>query len=163
MRFRSCFLVLLMSGVVAGSAAGQEGSPPSVKVLVNTSRQGLALEGHDPVSFFTDARPVLGRPEYTARYQGAEYRFATIEHRAAFEAEPAKYAPQFGGFCAYGASRGYAAPVEIGTWQIVDGRLLLNYSQSVKRTFDAEPAENLRKADANWPGIVEREGKAIER
>ena len=159
MRFRSCFFAFLMSSLVAGSAPGQGSPSSSEKVLVNTDRHGLALDGHDPVAFFTDARPVKGRPEYTARYQGAEYRFATMEHQAAFAADPAKYAPQFGGFCAYGLSRGHTASVEIDTWQIVDGRLLLNYNQSVRKQFDAERTENLRKADANWPGVVEKEGK----
>jgi YHS domain-containing protein len=147
---------LTVPPLAAQTAAG-------AKVLINTDRQGLALEGYDPVAFFVDGRPVQGSAAYRASYLGAEYRFASEEHRTAFEAEPAKYAPQFGGYCAYGVSQGHTAPVRIDTWQIVGGRLLLNYSQSVKRKFDADQAANLQKADANWPGVVEREGKRLER
>lgn len=130
------------------------------KVLVNVDKRGVALQGYDAVSFFADGRPAKGDPSLSARYEGATWYFSTPEHKAAFEAMPERYAPAFGGFCAYGASRGYTASVEINTWQIVAGRLLLNYSQSVRRKFDSNQAENLRKADANWPGIVAREGRA---
>lgn len=141
-------------------AAQSDGSAPA-KVLVNTDKQGLALEGHDPVAFFTEARAVKGSREHTATWQGATYWFSSAETRAAFEAEPAKYAPAFGGYCAYGASRGYAASVEIGTWQIVDGRLILNYSQSVKRRFNEDRAGYLQKADREWPGVVAKEGRSV--
>lgn len=139
--------------------AGQSSEQAATRVLVNTDKQGLALEGHDPVAFFTEARAVKGSPEHTATYQGATYRFSTAERRSAFEAEPAKYVPAFGGYCAYGASRGYTASVEIDTWQIVDGRLILNYNQSVKRRFNEDRASYLQKADREWPGVVAKEGR----
>jgi len=132
---------------------------PAGKTLVNVNAKGIALQGHDPVAFFSDSRPAKGDSALSARHEGATYWFATAENKAAFEAAPERYTPAFGGYCAYGASNGYTAPVEIGTWQIVDGRLLLNYNQSIRKKFDADRAAYLRKADSNWPGIVEKEGK----
>lgn len=156
MRFTHLLAAIVAVAVIAPMAAAQSGRG---KVLVNMDKRGLALEGYDPVAFFTDGKPIRGSAEYTARYLGAEYRFAAEEHRASFVADPAKYAPQFGGFCAYGISRGHAVSVEIDTWQIIEGRLVLNYDQGVKRKFDADRVGNLRLADEKWPGIVLREGK----
>lgn len=155
-RFLALSLIAVAS--LALPLAGQ--SPdPAARVLVNTDKQGLALGGHDPVAFFTEARAVKGSPTHTVTWQGATYRFSSAGHRDAFEAEPAKYAPAFGGYCAYGASRGYAASVEIDTWQIVDGRLILNYSQSVKRRFNEDRAGYLQKADREWPGVIAKKGR----
>ena len=130
------------------------------KVLVNVDKKGVALQGYDAVAFFTDQAPVRGVASYSARYQGATYYFASAEHRATFESAPEHYAPGYGGFCAYGASQKHAAPVEISTWQVIKDRLILNYSAGVQRTFNKDQEGYLAKADANWPGLVESEGKA---
>jgi len=156
MRFTHLLSAVLALAVVTPALSAQ--AAPG-KVLVNVDQRGLALEGYDPVAFFTDGKAVRGQAGLTATYQGAEYRFASAGHRDLFAADPAKYAPQFGGFCAYGVAHDHAVSVEIDTWQILDGRLILNYDQSVRKKFDADRAGNLRKADANWPGIVEKEGK----
>lgn len=133
--------------------------PALAKSLVNTDSQGLALEGYDPVAFHTEGKPVRGRAEFTSRHEGATYRFASAENRDRFAAEPARYAPAYGGYCAYGVSKGGTYPVEIDTWQITDGRLVLNYNRKVQETFNRKPAEYLAKADANWSGLVESKGK----
>ena len=133
-------------------------APAATKVLVNVDRHGVALAGYDPVAFFVDSAAVRGDSTHRASHGGATYWFASEAHRALFTADPARYVPQFGGYCAYGASRGYAAKVEIDTWQIIDGRLTLNYDKDVQRTFNQDVAGYLRKANLNWPGIVEREG-----
>ena len=92
--------------------------------LVNVSGAShVAIDGYDPVAFFADAKPVNGAPNITATYQGATYFFATDEHKRLFEQNPGKYAPQYGGFCAYGAALGVLFPVDINTWQIRNGRL----------------------------------------
>ena len=101
----------------------------------------------------------MGDARFVASYGGASYQFASAAHRALFVATPEKYVPQFGGFCAYGASQGHAAPVKIETWQIIGGRLTLNYDLGVQRTFNKDVTGYLQKANANWPSIVEREGK----
>jgi YHS domain-containing protein len=129
------------------------------KVLVNVDAHGVGLQGYDPVAFFTDSAAVRGDSTHTASYGGATYWFKNEAHRALFAADPEKYAPQFGGFCAYGAANGHAAPVEIDTWQVRAGKLLLNYDRSVRAKFDRDVAGYLSKAYELWPGIVAKEGK----
>lgn len=129
------------------------------KELNNLDASGVALQGYDPVAFFTDNRPVRGDQQFHTQYHGATYYFASAEHKATFEKEPAKYEPQFGGFCAYGTSRGKTVPIKIEAWQIVNGRLLMQYDLDVKDKFNSDPQGNLNKADKNWPGLVEKLGK----
>lgn len=129
------------------------------KTYVNTDKTGLALKGHDPVEYFVNNRPAKGDPARTLGYQGATYRFASEENKRLFEENPAKYVPQFGGFCAYAVSRGYTASIDPAAFQVVDGRLLLQYSKSVRDTFNNDTATNLRKADSNWPALLEKHGK----
>ena len=141
---------VLLAGLSALAAA---------KDLQNLGGDGVAIQGYDPVAFFTDSRPVKGSPQFQSDYHGAKYYFASADHKAAFDKEPAKYEPQFGGFCAYGASRGKTVPVKIETWEIVNGRLLLQYDFDVKSKFDKDPQGTLKKADENWPGLVDKYGK----
>jgi len=131
----------------------------TAKDLLNLDRSGVAIQGYDPVAFFTDNRPVKGNPQFQSEYRGAKYYFVSAEHKALFDKEPAKYEPQFGGYCAYGASKGHTAPVKIEAWQIVNGRLLMQYDLGVKDDFNKDQQNNLRKADQNWPGLVEKYGK----
>jgi YHS domain-containing protein len=111
------------------------------------------------VAFFTRQRPVPGRADISAEYQGALYRFSSEEHRALFEQDPVKYAPAFGGYCAYAVSQGGIAPVDVTTFQLIEGRLVLNKNPEVLELFNRERDERYRKATANWPEIVERRGK----
>lgn len=120
---------------------------------VNTNADGVALEGRDPVAFFTQAAPMLGKAEISAEHEGATYYFARQTHRDQFLADPERYVPAFGGYCAFGAAKGKLFPVEIETWQIVDERLLLNYNDEIKAQFDADVEALLAKADENWPGL----------
>lgn len=131
----------------------------TAKDLLNLDGNGVAIQGYDPVAFFTDNRPVKGNPQFQSEYHGAKYYFVSAEHKAAFDKEQAKYEPQFGGYCAYGASKGHTAPIKIEAWQIVNGRLLMQYDLGVKGEFNKDQPGNLRKADQNWPGLVEKYGK----
>jgi YHS domain-containing protein len=145
------FLLLLL--LISLPAFGQN------KTLLNLDKQGVAIQGYDPVAFFTQNRPVKGRPEFESKYHGARYLFASAEDKSAFDANPAKYEPQFGGFCAYAASQNHTAPVKIEAFQIVNGRLLMQYDLDVRNKFNKDTQGNLQKADKNWPGIVQKEGK----
>jgi YHS domain-containing protein len=145
------FLLLLL--LISAPAFGQN------KTLLNLDKQGIAIQGYDPVAFFTQNRPVKGRPEFESRYNGARYLFASGEDKATFDANPAKYEPQFGGFCAYAASQNHTAPVKIEAFQIVNGRLLMQYDLDIREKFNKDTQGNLQKADKNWPGIVQKEGK----
>lgn len=149
----------MVIGVATALSVLVGGAEAQSKVLVNVNRQGVALEGYDPVAFFSDSRAVKGNEQYQAHVGGATYLFSSAEHLATFQQEPARYTPRFGGYCAYGASQGHVAPVEISTWQILDGRLTLNYSKDVQQKFNKDVAGYLAKANAQWPRLVESEGK----
>ena len=129
------------------------------KTLINVDKSGLAVQGYDVVAYFTDGKPVKGSPQFTSSHGGGTYQFASAEHKAAFDREPSKYAPQFGGFCAYAVSKNTTAKIEPDAFQIVDGRLLLQYDKSIRDKFSKDTAGYLTKADANWPGLVTRKGK----
>jgi YHS domain-containing protein len=125
----------------------------SVQAQSNVDASGLALKGYDPVAYFTDGKPVLGKAEFSASHEGATYRFASAANRDAFAAAPAKYAPQYGGYCAFGMASGYKAPIEPDAWTVVEGKLYLNYNQSVRRQWSSDVPGYVRKADANWPTV----------
>ena len=117
---------------------------------------GVALDGYDPVAYFTDGKPVEGRAEIAHEWNGAVWRFSTAAHRDRFAADPAKYAPQYGGFCAYAVSKGYTADIDPEAWMIVDGRLYLNYDLEVQKLWEQDVPGFIRRADENWPRL-ERE------
>jgi len=138
MRILACILL-----AVSASAFAQN----------NVDSSGLALQGYDPVAYFTDKQPVRGKAEFTAQHEGATYRFASAANRDAFAAAPAKYAPQYGGYCAFGLASGYKAPIEPDAWTVVDGKLYLNYNRSVRSRWSTDIPGFIRKADANWPTV----------
>lgn len=128
--------------------------------LVNVDEEtGVALQGYDPVAFFTEERAVKGDSEFAVQSGEAIYHFSSQENMKAFQADPEKYEPAFGGYCAFGASVGQVFPVEIDTWQIRFGRLFLQKDQEIKKMFEENPEENFRKAEANWPELVEQHGE----
>jgi YHS domain-containing protein len=129
------------------------------KSLLNLDNASVAIQGYDPVAFFTDNKPVKGKPELGLRLNGALYYFASKEHRDLFKADPAKYEPAFGGYCAYGVSRNKLVEIDVEAFQIVDGRLLLQYSKGVRNDFNKDSQGNFAKAEANWPALVEKKGK----
>jgi YHS domain-containing protein len=120
---------------------------------VNKSWTGLAIDGYDPVAYFTESRPVKGDRQFEHRYQGATYRFASAANRDLFAKDPAKYAPRYGGFCAYAVSRNYTADIDPLAWKIVDGKLYLNYNAAAQKKWEEDVAGNIVKGDANWPGL----------
>lgn len=145
-------LLLLGTGLVVQAHAQS-------KTLINVDRSGLAVQGYDVVAYFTDAKPVKGNSQFSSNFAGGTYHFVSAEHKAAFDKEPAKYAPQFGGYCAWAVSKNSLAKIEPDAFQIVGGRLLLQYDKSIRDKFNKDTAGNLTKADGNWPGLVTSKGK----
>jgi len=128
--------------------------------LVNVSGASkIAVSGYDPVAFFTDAKPINGSPFISAEYQGATYFFVSEDHKKLFSESPDKYAPQFGGFCAFGVGLNKLFPVDINTWQVRDGKLYLNLNGDILKKFNADFDGNVAKAGKNWPGLVEKHSK----
>ena len=129
------------------------------KVLVNTDSSGVALQGYDPVGFFADNMPEKGDPKFVTKRDGAIYFFASKAHKDLFLKNPAKYEPCYGGYCAYGVSRKKLVEIDVTAFQIVDGKLLLQYDKDIRDDFNKDAHGNMAKADANWPVLVEKKGK----
>ena len=115
---------------------------------------GLAAQGYDVVAYFVDGRAVEGSDEFETSWHGATWRFASAAHRDLFTADPARYAPQYGGYCAWAVSQGYVADGDPEQWKIVDGRLFLNYNREVQQRWEADIAALVAKADGNWPRLL---------
>lgn len=115
-----------------------------------------AVRGYDVVAYFTQGKPIEGKSEFAHKWNNTTWRFASAKHRDLFAANPAKYAPQYGGFCAWAVSQGYTAPVDPAAWRIVDGKLYLNYSKSVQSQWAQDIPGHISKGNNNWPGIKQK-------
>lgn len=118
------------------------------------AEDGVAMRGFDPVAYFVDGRPAKGDPAFRLMHEGAEWRFASVANRDAFAADPARYAPQYGGWCAWAVAQGYTAAIDPDAWRVVDGRLYLNYSRSVQRRWERDIPGHIAAADVNWPRLL---------
>jgi YHS domain-containing protein len=117
---------------------------------------GVALGGYDAVAYHTLGRATRGNAAITATYGGVQWRFASDAHRAAFRADPTRYLPRFGGYCAWAVSQGYTASGDPEAWRIVDGRLYLNYDRSVQARWETDIPGHIRAGVANWPAVLDR-------
>jgi YHS domain-containing protein len=149
--------LILALGVAVGCAAREETAGGGAFY----AREGVAIAGYDPVAYFLDGRPVKGLPEHRAEYKGSVFHFASRDHRDAFAAEPARFAPRYDGFCAFGVARGYKAKIDPAAFSIVDGRLYLNYDLEVREEWSRDIPGLVAKADRNWPR-VEGQTRVIE-
>ncbi|MDF1586662.1 YHS domain-containing (seleno)protein [Marinimicrococcus flavescens] len=127
---------------------------PGIAGEINASwLQGIAIKGQDPVAYFTESRPVEGSPEHELEWKGARWRFASATNRDSFAADPERWAPQYGGWCAYAVSENTTADIDPTAWRIVDGKLYLNVSPEIQRIWEQDIPGRIARADANWPAI----------
>ena len=117
-------------------------------------RDGAALRGYDAVAYFKNGKPVKGAAAHKAECKGSTFLFATQANRDAFAADPARYAPQYGGYCAFGVSGGYKAATDPAAFTVVDGKLYLNYNRDVQRQWSADVPGFIARADRNWPAVT---------
>ena len=117
---------------------------------------GVAIKGYDPVAYFTDNKPVKGSKAHSFVYEGVTYEFASAAHRKLFAADPEKYAPQFGGFCAYGTASGHKAVIDPAAFSIVEGKLYLNYNTEVRDVWRKDEPGYIHKADEAWPTVSQQ-------
>lgn len=115
---------------------------------------GIAINGYDPVAYFTEGKPVEGSPDHTSDWEGATVQFSSAENKAMFDGDPEKYAPKYGGYCAYAVSKGYTASTDPAAWSIHEDRLYLNYSKSVRALWAARKRHHIEQADKNWPSVL---------
>ena len=121
---------------------------------VYTASDGLGARGYDPVAYFTQGKPVKGSAAHELEWSGAKWRFESAASRAAFKADPARFAPQFGGYCAWAVSQHYLAPGDPNHWKIVDGKLYLNANARAKELWEADQADSIKRGHANWPAVL---------
>jgi YHS domain-containing protein len=148
-RFALAALGAAFTFALGAAPAYAEKAPVYTAFLSN-----VAVDGYDPVAYFTDARPVRGSASFRLTHQGFEYRFASQAHLDAFRANPSRYLPQYGGYCAWATAQGNTAPGNPRYWRIVDGRLYLNYSADIQRQWEADIPGFIASANANWPGLL---------
>lgn len=115
-----------------------------------TTFGGLALKGYDPVSYFTDGQAVEGRKEFAHEYAGAKWRFVSAEHRDLFAANPEQYAPQYGGYCAWGISQAKFFDGDPEVWKVVDGKLYVNYNREIEKSWEQDIPGFIKTADQTW-------------
>lgn len=150
--------ILLLSALAALPLAtlplvGADGAAPAKAGPVNLEGGGVAIAGFDPVAYFIDGRATPGRPDIAAEHGGAAYRFASDANRTAFLADPERYLPQYGGYCAFGLARGYKAVIDPKAFTIAGGKLYLNYNVAIQDQWRRQQAADIRRADANWPKV----------
>lgn len=117
---------------------------------------GTAINGYDAVAYFTENKPVKGNANFSAKWNNSTWVFASKENLEKFKASPEKYAPQFGGFCAFGMSRGYTAPTDPNAFTIVNDKLYLNYNLQVKEEWSKDRDNLINKADKNWSDLKDK-------
>ena len=114
------------------------------------------LNGYDPVAYHIEGKPVRGNGYHVAEYDGVTYMFVNKKNRKMFEADPEKFLPAYGGFCAYGVSVGKKFASDPEVWRIENGKLFLNLDTDIQKKWEKDLPGYLQKADANWPQIVEK-------
>jgi YHS domain-containing protein len=140
--------VLTVALGIAGAMTLRGQTPGSINAA-----NGVAIQGYDAVAYHMRQEAIKGDRTFSHQWRGVTWLFASAENRDAFAKSPEKYVPEFGGFCAYGVSRGYAVDIDPQAFSIVDGRLYLNYSKSVQRTWNQDRAGYIDKARLNWPKV----------
>jgi YHS domain-containing protein len=147
-------LMLAACGAPTRATQASDTSAPTIETTsIFTNAAGVAIGGFDPVQYFIDGAALEGDPAYATDHGGARFYFTSAENKAKFDADPAAFTPQYGGYCAFGLSRGYKAPTQADTGQVVDGKLYFNYNKDVQKTFDKDRPGFIAKADANWPSV----------
>ncbi|MTI44232.1 YHS domain-containing protein [Roseibium hamelinense] len=137
-------------------------APAFADEITTFVKDGAAIGGTDPVAYFTEGKPVAGSNDYTFEYDDVTWKFSSAENRDKFAADPAKYAPQYGGYCAFGLSKGFKVPVVPEAWKIVDGKLYLNNSLAVQKRFESNQSELINHADLNWDVVKETKPEDIK-
>ena len=116
-----------------------------------------AINGYDPVAFFKEGKPVKGNELFTYKWKDAQWHFSSKANLDSFERNPELYAPQYGGYCAYGCSEGHKAPTSPDTWTVADGKLYFNYNLKVKELWKKNQQERIEQANKNWPEIKDKD------
>ncbi len=146
---KNCFVLLLFLGFSLTCTAQEQ---PRIFQI-----EGVAIEGYDPVAFFTLGEPTKGTEEISYEWAGAEWRFASEKHKTIFTENPDKYAPQFGGYCAWGMREGYKAETQPKkAWTVFNDKLYLNYNKGTSNGWREDKEVNIKIAEENWSQITHK-------
>ncbi len=149
---RALLKVTLLAGMVGSNAF----VPSHAKDPIYTSfMDNNAVSGYDVVSYFQDGKPVEGSSRYSTEYKGANWQFSSAENLALFEADPEKYAPQYGGYCAYAVALGSTVKGDPLQWHIKEDKLYLNINKGIKQKWLGDVDNYISKADGNWPKVIQ--------
>ena len=129
---------------------------------ISANLNDVAIKGYDPVSYFADGKPVQGSGLYTATYKNAIYQFSSADNRDAFRANPERFAPQYGGFCAYGVTKERKFDTDPTAWRITDGKLYLNLSKKVQKVWLKDVPGYIASANGIWPDIKNYSDEVLE-
>ena len=145
---RSALLSMGLALAIVPAAVQMAAGETEVNIV-----EGYAVHGYDVVAYFKQGKPVAGDSRFTAQHEGVTYRFSSAEHRDAFTSDPASYAPQYGGYCAFGAAMGRKFDGDPNAWAIVDGKLYLNLNKNIQARWKENVPGFVRGANNNWPLI----------
>lgn len=145
--FRSLFAAEAININTFGSSGGFFSGP---------DRTDTAIRGYDTVAYFTVGKPVRGNDQFVTEYKGAKWKFSNQENLEKFKADPAKYAPQYGGYCAYGIANDSLVKIEPDQWTIVDGKLYLNYDDDINKKWKKDQQNYIKKADEKFGKLIQK-------
>jgi len=149
--------LLLAAAIAAGPVILTAPAAYADQAAVYTGRfNNVAVQGYDPVAYFTEGQPVKGLKDHSVIYQDAEFRFSSAENLATFNQDPEKYAPQYGGYCAWAVSQGSTAKGDKDNWTIVDGKLYLNFNKNIQNKWNKDREGFIASADAAWPDVLSK-------
>lgn len=150
----SLFFSLFSSLLLAISAYAAD-------IDTNADKNDLAIEGYDTVAYFTKGKPVKGSPEYSATYKNAIYHFSSAKHRDLFKKSPESYAPQYGGYCAFGVTKEKKYNTDPTAWKIVNGKLYLNLNHKVQIYWEKKIPEYIAESEQVWQQIKDVPAKKL--
>ncbi len=146
------FLAVMMANVAFAGNMQKAGMMKHDRIVVAE----VAISGYDPVAYFETGRPTRGSGFHTATHHGVTYLFANKEHQEKFNANPEKYTPQYGGYCAYGVAVGKKFYTDPTAWKIVDGKLYLNLDSKIQSKWNEDIRGYIKQADSNWTAIQDK-------
>lgn len=149
--YRRNFLAASMLALALGGVATHAVASEKIRPIFST--EAGAIRGYDPVAYFTLNKPVKGSAQFSTEWQGATWHFSSGANRDAFVAEPEKYAPQYGGYCAYGVAQGYTPETDPAAFKVLNNKLYLNLSKAVLKKWQMDIPGYVKDADQNWPTL----------
>lgn len=148
---------VLFFGLMSTSIAAERINTLEKKGLFGYEPNGVAIRGYDTVAYFTKRMPVEGKNSLRAQWSGATWKFSSQEHLDLFVAEPEKYAPQYGGYCAYGVAQQNLVKIEPEEWSIIDGKLYLNYNAKLNKAWKKDITGYIAQADALFEKLLKEQ------